>query len=107
MQVELNLEKRICIVTKESNDPVCSGIVNAKGESRLLYLIKKELIKQGFDVIKKRMYKDGHLVDDLQQYVRTRSSKKGFMIYNNSWACYGAEEPFNKDGRVVLAVEVY
>ena len=107
MKVILDLEKGICQVIKEAGDPKFTGVVEARGESRLLHHIKKELIKQGFDVIKKRMWKDGHLMDDMQQYVRTRSKKKGFMIWNGHWATEGAEVPFNEAGSVVLNVDTY
>lgn len=107
MKVELNLEKGVCLVTKEFNDPKFSGVINAAGESKLLHHVKNELIKQGFDVIKKRMWKDGHLVDDLQQYVRTRSKKAGFMIYNSTWQIAGAEEKLNISGSVELSVSKY
>lgn len=98
------LEKNICIVIRESQDPKIYGIKNASGESRLLYLVQQELKKQGFDVIKKRMCKDGHLVDEMQQYIRTRKgAEPSFEIYNSRWAIRGAEEPFNK-GKVELSV---
>ena len=97
-----------CIVTREPNDPRFSGVVNAAGESRLLYHVKSTLNKQGYDLIKKRMSKDGHLVSDLQQYLRTRkrtgNPTKDIYIYNANWQVEGAEVEFNEKGQVILSV---
>jgi len=59
-------------IIREEGDPKFYGVVSARGESNLLYRIKRVLNCNGFDLIKKRMHKDGHLVDDMQQYLRTR-----------------------------------
>lgn len=94
------------VVTREATDKKYYGTHNAAGESNLLHAIKNELNKQGYDLIKKRMWKDGHLVDDLQQYLRTRkkgAGKADIAIYNNFWTIRGAEIDFNK-GEVVLNV---
>lgn len=107
MKVEL-LEHR-CIVTKEPGDPRFSGVVNAAGESRLLFHVKKILNKRGYDLIKKRMWKDDHMVDDMRQYLRTRKPSgdvnKDIYIYNSNWNVEGAESALNRDGKVVLTVE--
>ena len=96
-----------CKVTQEPGDKKFSGVANGKGESNLLYAIKNELNKQGYDLIKKRMWKDGHMVDDMQQYLRTRkkgAGKADIAIYNTHWAIKGAEEYLNKWGEVDLCV---
>ncbi len=95
------------IVTREDSDPKYYGTVNAAGESKLLHAIKNELNRQGYDLIKKRMRKDGHLVDDMQQYLRTRkkgAGKADIYIYSGFWAIEGANERFNR-GEVSLNVE--
>lgn len=95
-----------CLIKREANDPKFFGNYNAAGESKLLYHIKNELNKQGYGLIKKRMWKDGHLVDDCQQYLRTRkkgAGKADIYIYNDCFALWGANEKFN-DGEVGLAV---
>ena len=107
--MKVKLIKNRCVVTKEEGDHKFYGKLYAKGESALLYHIKKELNKQGFDFIKKRMWKDGHMVDDLQQYLRERKFKKvkeGYTclaIFNSDWAIRGAEEAFN-NGEIILTV---
>ncbi len=95
------------IVTREPDDPKYYGIKNGAGESRFLYALKKQLNEQGYDLIKKRMHKDGHLVDEKQQYLRarkrTKNPSKDIMIWNTFWAIRGAEEDFN-EGKVVLGL---
>jgi hypothetical protein len=106
--MKLEMREHSLVVTKEPGDPRFSGIVHARGESRLLYHVKKILNKQGYDLIKKHMAKDGHLMDDLQQYLRTRKPSgdpsKDIYIYNSMWTICGAEEDLNKTGSVILSV---
>lgn len=105
--MKLELTQNTLTVTREPRDKKYYGIASGKGESLLLNDIKKELNRQGYDLIKKRMWKDGHLVDDLQQYLRTRkkgAGKADIYIYSGFWAVRGANEDFNA-GQVVLNVE--
>jgi len=102
MLVELNWGQGSVRVTRETGDPAYYGVRDAAGESRLLYAIKKQLKLQGYDVVKKRMWRDGHLVDDMQQYLRTkRGASPSFAIYNGRWAIEGAEVSYNA-GAVTL-----
>lgn len=104
MKVELKDNK--CIVTRETGDRPCA--VSPAGESLLLHRVKMALIGQGHDVIKKRMWKDGHLFgNDTTQYIRTRSKKSGMMIYDPLYAIRNMAEDFNVERRVELAVERY
>ena len=99
MKVELG--KYHCTVVREEGDP---KIYN---ESLLLYKVKQELIKQGYDVIKKRMWKDGHLYgDETLQYIRTRSYKDGkfFQIYDNEYAIRPMVRDYN-EGKLDLWVD--
>jgi hypothetical protein len=106
MKIEIN--GHVCTVTKEPGDSHFGGVINAAGESRLLYHIKKILNTRGYDLIKKRAYKDGHLMDEMQQYLRTRkpsgSSKKDVYIYSPFFAIEGADEALNREGQVRLSV---
>jgi len=107
MKVELNLKEKYCKITKESGDPRFTSSGWALAESWFLHRVKQELIKQGFDVIKKRMWKDGHMVSDDQQYIRSRSGLKTpeeFAIYNENYAIYDAGEEFNRSGEMYLSV---
>ena len=48
-----------------------------RNESELLYRLKLVLNKRGYGLVKKLMYKDGHLVDGLQHYLRRRELLAG------------------------------
>jgi hypothetical protein len=106
MKVYLLPEQYQCLVVREDGDPVFSGVRNAKGESRLLYHVKQYLNQHGYDFIKKRMWRDGHLVDDMQQYLRERKpvDDRMFAIYNTFWQIEGADEALRRDGKVVLGL---
>lgn len=110
--MKVEIRDNTCIVTREPGDPHFRNGGYAQGnggESRLLYHVKNILNAQGFDLIKKRAWRDGHLVDDRQQYLRTRKPTgdpaKDIYIWNGSWAVNGADKYFNEDGKVTLLVE--
>lgn len=107
MKVNVLLGQHICEVIREDGDPRFSRGGWGDAESTFLYHVKQNLIKQGYDVIKKRMWKDGHMVDDARQYIRTRklTNDSGFMIYNNNWAIEDAGEEFNKQGFYNLTLD--
>ena len=95
-------------VIHEPSDPRFYGALNAAGESRFLHHLKQKLNALGFDLIKKRMAKDGNLVDDLQQYLRTRNPSTRWphiALWNDHWAINGIEEDFNR-GEAVLRIEL-
>ena len=103
MKVDLDLEKLTCIVTREPSDPIFRRGGWSDAESRFLYHVKLALRAQGFDVIKKRMARDGHLVDDYTQYIRDRNFT--FCIFNCNNALYDIGEQFNQAASVSLTVE--
>jgi len=95
-------------VKREEGDPKFYGVREAKGESNFLYWLKGILNKEPYnlDLIKKRMWKDGHLVDEYQQYLRTRNIRKGkpcMAIYNSGFMIRGIEEAWNQ-GEAVLTI---
>lgn len=77
-------------------------------ESHMLHSIKQSLKGFGFDVIKKRMWKDGHLFGgDDNQYIRTARRVKGersFYVWDQSYEGRLLNEDFNKKGVVRLSV---
>jgi len=106
---------------REQGDPKFNGVKNAAGESNLFHWLKKQLAKghpdlpKAFPVdwIKKRMWHDGHMVDSIQQYLRTRKpvgkAEDGTPLYlclhNTQWAVKGAEADWNSGSvRLVMAV---
>jgi hypothetical protein len=100
----IRIEGNTLSVTREKGDPKIKppgwgrGMVPTDSDSTLLYHIKKALNACGCDMIKKQMSKDGHLVDEIQQYLRTRSPRSnGPHIYvsNAHWAIRGNDEDYN------------
>lgn len=86
----------------------CSVVVTSQGErvktaSQLLYRIRRELQKQGYDVIKKRMWKDGHMVSDSEHYLRER--KWRFVIWHPNYMVENLAGEFNRNGIVILQYE--
>lgn len=104
--MKIEFKGNVCAVTREKSDYKIYGQANASGESKLLYQIQQQLNKQGYNLIKKRMWKDGHLVDDCQQYLRTKKTGAGkadIYIYNPQFAQWSANEKYN-EGYVELEV---
>jgi len=97
-----------CIVTREPNDPKFKDGGWGSAESRLLFHVKQELIKQGYNLIKKHMWKDGHLVDDHCQYLRTRKPSgipdKDIYVWDSQYQVRNIAEDFNNIGRVFYNV---
>ena len=108
---------RACYVHRQPGDPAyrpnrsCSswslpGWYGA--ESRLLHHVLRILNARGYDLIKKRMWRDGHMVGtEHTQYLRSRNVRgmPSLCIYHADHAVEIAAEVFNKLGRVELAVE--
>ena len=107
--MKIMMTTRTFKVFKEKKDPKFYGKYShyqgwGSGESKLLYHIKKELNKIGFDVIKKRMCKDGHMVSEEQQYIRTRkmSGQRSFYIYDSHYSIRNLADDWNKNGEIEL-----
>jgi hypothetical protein len=82
MKCTLDFDTAVCNVTREAGDRPL------RNESHLMYRIKECLKAQGYDVIKKAMAKEGHLVSEHVYYVRSRQYKKAdaFAIYDELYA---------------------
>ncbi len=81
------------------------GDVKVTTESQLLYHIKKEMNRQGYDLIKKRMWEDGHMVDDHCQYLRDRKGE--FAIWDDAYAVRSTVESLKKYGEVTFSWEEF
>jgi hypothetical protein len=99
----------------------------ATGESTFLHHVKRKLdsmtipyynadtnaieVRHVFDLVKKQMWKDGHMVDDIQQYIRTRgplSQSPHIYLSNDHWALNGLEEDFNAGkAHLTVSFDVY
>ena len=95
MKIHISLNKHsfgFISVTREESDP------KVYSESLLLYRLKLALNKKSFDLIKKRMWKDGHMMggDDMQ-YLRSRNrkAKPGYQIFDGRYALRLTTEDFN------------
>jgi len=91
-----------CYVKREKGDK------HPKDESHLLYQVKTELNRQGYDLIKKRMQKDGHLMGiETTQYLRGRDTKakKCLAIYDGNWAIRDAAKLYREEGSIRFMVE--
>ena len=76
-------------------------------ESQFWYELKKLLQKNGYDVIKKLMTKDGHMVSEGIYYLRSRKLKAqgATMIWDANYQIRFTCEPYNQNGEVTLSVE--
>ena len=95
---------------REDTDPRrFDGMKFAKGEHALFRYIAKWLNAHGFDVIKKRAQKDGHMIGDpYQPYIRCRKPGKGIphiYIWSGFYALRGANEDWNREGKVDLLLK--
>lgn len=76
-------------------------------ESRLLHHVQKILNRRGYGLIRKRMWRDGHMFgSDQSQYIRSRDIRivPSLYIYHADYALEVAAESFNVLGRVELDV---
>lgn len=114
--MKFSIENNTLLVVRECGDvAIKRQSAAAAGESHLLHHIKCALnAAAGVDLfIKKRMWKDGHMVDDYQQYVRTNgrmSIRKYASVYpdcglmNNHFAISGLDDDWHENGKVRLAI---
>lgn len=93
----IEIRKHTIVVRNEINDPAFG-----KDDSRFLYHVKKALIRLGYDCIKKRAWRDGHLVDDYMQYIRDR--KKRWFVYDPGRDARSIAEIFDRDGKATLFI---
>jgi len=93
---------------RDKSDPRIYGTRFAKGEHALMHRLAKWLNVRGFDLIKKRAWRDNHLIGDAYQpYLRCRKPRKDvphIYIWSGFYALHGANEDWNK-GSVTLLVE--
>lgn len=104
MRVELT--DNACIVTREPGDPRFHAGGWGSSESQFLHHVKRELRKQGHDVVKRRAWADGHTFGyEYTHYLRDR--KWGWCLVDASYYLRDCGEDFNKFGQVTLMREVW
>lgn len=98
--MKLTRENSRVTVQRQKGDP------RLKNESALWYAIRNVLRKEGEDVIKKEMSKDGHMVSDGIFYVRSRKTGKpgAFGIYDDRYQVRDSAEDYNKGEEVSLSL---
>ena len=106
----------VCFVYREPGDPVfrpnrSSSSWSPPGwygaESRLMYNVQKILNDRSYDLLKKRMWRDGHMFGaEHTQYLRSRNLKAipSLYVYHADYALEVAAESYNVLGRVRLDV---
>ena len=88
MRIEFH---KTCIeVFREKGDKGYYGAKNAAGESNLFYDIKKHLNARGYDLIKKRMHKDGHTVKRYHLKQSANTANKPAKIWLRKMVSNGA-----------------
>jgi hypothetical protein len=112
----VSIVKNACYLYREPGDPVFRPNRSRSSwsppgwyaaESRLLYNAQKILNGRGYGLLKKRMWRDGHMFGtDYTQYLRSRSLKAlpSLYIYHADSALEVAAESYNVLGRVRLDV---
>ena len=115
--MKVTIDGNTCVVQRENGDRGFYGQINSAwggSESNLLHHVKLKLLEAGHDLIKKRMWKDGHMVDELKQYLRARNVKKLntklkpgdiYCIHDNQWNLRNSAEDYNAGDEVLFAVE--
>ena len=105
-----------CYVYREPSDPVFRPNRSKSSwsppgwyaaESRLLYNVQKILNARGYGLLKKRMWRDGHMFGtEHSQYLRSQNIKHSpsLYIYHADSALEVAAESYNVLGRVELGV---
>lgn len=105
-----------CHVYREPGDPVFRPNRNRNSwsppgwcaaESRLLHHVQKTLDRRGYDLIKKRMGRDGHLFgSEYSQYLRSRNLRAipSLYVYHADCALEVAAENYNLLGRAAFDV---
>jgi DNA-binding LacI/PurR family transcriptional regulator len=97
LKVRIDKSRNAVVVERGASPKIYS-------ESALMHKVKLELRSQGYDVIKKLMHKDAHMVDESQHYIRERNY--AWAIYDSEWVIRRTYEDYNAANRnLVLAWE--
>jgi hypothetical protein len=105
-----------CYVCRQPGDPVLRPNRSRSSwsppgwyaaESRLLHSVQNVLNGRGYDLIKKRTWRDGHMFgSEHTHYLRSRNLRAvpSLYVYHAGYALEVAAESFNLLGRAVLDV---
>jgi len=71
-------------------------------DSTLMRHIARKLNEMGYNVVKKLMWRDGHMVDDNLTYIKTkRTDEQSFFIYDGAYNIRSAYKDYN-EGELIL-----
>jgi hypothetical protein len=105
-----------CYVYRQPGDPVFRPNRSRKSwsppgwyaaESRLLHKVQKILDARGYGLVKRRMWRDGHMFgSEHSHYLRSRNLRAipSLYVYHAEYALEVAAESYNVLGRAVLDV---
>lgn len=131
--MELRIDGNNLVVTKEQGEKGFYASRSAWGDadSKFLYYLKNKLNQPDCEIfppdskgrpivwIKKRMWKDGHMVDEREQYLRSKDplyvgsdstceETFGVPVYiclsSNHWQIHGSDIDFN-EGKALLQID--
>lgn len=106
--MKVKISGRSLTLYREEGDPrYKAGGWAEDPDGTVLYHLKKLLNAAGLDLIKKRMWRDGHLTDDRRQYLRVRSpaSKTPHIaIMDDSHAIRSLATDLMKNGEATLTI---
>lgn len=80
--MQITIEGTVCRIQREPGEPRCTS------ESQVLHRLKVALNAQGYSLIKRLMWKDGHMMSDTQHYLRAKNRKDTNGIFAVYDACY-------------------
>ena len=94
MKVDVDRPNHTVHVIREDSDP------KIYRESAFFHKVKVKMQEQGYDVIKKLAWKDGHMIDDSQHYIRERKGK--WCVWYPEYALRFVYTDYNDEGKVDL-----
>lgn len=101
MKVHFDGEHKLLVRREPGGKPITGGGWGS-ADSRLLYQVQQVLRQQGWDLVKKLAYKDGHMVSDHVHYLRTRrpganaGGKPDIMVIDGRYAIGSSAKEFNE-----------
>jgi len=107
MKVEIDGCRLTCI--REKGDGQMKSGWGADPASMLLHRVKVKLNSIGFNLIKKRMAKDGHMTSDFRQYLRLKNNDTAaphIYVTDELYQMRSACEDFRKDGKVTFTIQM-
>ena len=99
MQIQLNDNNTCLVVIKQPGD----------SSRNILYHLKRELQARGINVVKKLMWKDGHMVNDREHYLKVpikaaTKDQPHIWVYDPNYAIRDLDTTWKESGIVFLPI---